>query len=129
MVYDTGDPTEPLKSEWFNLKRRDKRWTKDIVGRKKPTRCYEAEHVLEWQLLKSFIEADKIRSSKSRCAFMHKFFINPDFPRSQHRVQVAKDNGKLGKDGKFQFEEKQYDFSDWKIMDQKDPRPIDWIGM
>lgn len=130
MVYDIGDPTEPLKDEWFELRNRNKRWTKDLPGRTRSKRCYAAEHVLEWQLLKTFIEADKENGPTSRCAFMEKFFLDEikGIPRTKHKVQVAKDDGRLGKDNKFEFEERLYDFDQWTSKTQKVPRPIDWIS-
>ncbi|KAH7346961.1 hypothetical protein BKA66DRAFT_433113 [Pyrenochaeta sp. MPI-SDFR-AT-0127] len=114
MVYDTGDPTEPLKKEWFELQGRKKRWTKDLVGRqpqgKNPNRCYAAEHVLEWQLLKAFINADKDKKDESRCALLLKYFNEP-IPIADHNVKVGKDKGKLGTDNHFEYEDKEYAFA------------------
>jgi hypothetical protein len=131
-VYDIGDPTKTLDSKWFELERRDKRWTKDLVGRKpRPNtnaqRCYAAEHVLEWQTLKIFIEADRDKGDDSRCVFLHKYF-KQSMPLRNHKVQVAKGNGKLGKDGHFDYEEKDYAFGKWENIKQNQPRAIDWIS-
>ncbi|KAI8935007.1 hypothetical protein NX059_008673 [Plenodomus lindquistii] len=130
-VYDIGDPTEPLKPDWFELKSRDKRWTKDLVGRNTKsstaTRCYAAEHVLEWQLLQIFIEADIGKGDKSRCAFLLEHF-QADFPKTKHKVQVAKNNGALAKSGHFDYEEKDFEFDKWRHNGQMNPRMIDWIS-
>jgi hypothetical protein len=125
-VYDTGDPTEPLKPEWFKLKRRDERWKKDIVGRKND-RCYEVEHVLEWQLLAQFITADMDKGPDSRCAFLKKYFIEEKLEMKTYKVKVAKDNGKLGTNGHFDYEDGDYLFSKYVSKSQKEPRAIDWI--
>tara|TARA_R110002003_G_scaffold9_6_gene395 strand:+ start:1184 stop:1669 length:486 start_codon:yes stop_codon:yes gene_type:complete len=135
MVYDIGDPTDPLKPEWFELKRRDKMWTKDLVGRtsgkNKGTsqgRCYAAEHVLEWQMLQTFIEADEDKGANSRCAFLYTYFQDSlQMPSGGYKVQVAKDSGKLTNDH-FDYEEKDYAYQRWKVGTRKTPRAIDWIG-
>jgi hypothetical protein len=134
-VYDTGDPTEPLKSEWFELKSRNKRWTNDLVGRgpgpQTTTRCYAAEHVLEWQMLTSFIEEDRTKDDDSRCAFLITYFAKTKMPKTIHKVQAAKDKGKLEPNKHFTYDEVDYDFSKWvhgKGKDKRDPTTLDWIG-
>ena len=128
MVYDTGDPTEPLKKEWFEMQLRNKRWNKDLVGRTPSgaNRCYAAEHVLEWQLLKQFIEADKKRGDESRCAHLYQYFLE-EIPKASYKVKVAKNNGKLEKNNHFEYEEKDYSFDKWTNKEQDVPRAIDWI--
>jgi hypothetical protein len=133
MVYDTGNPTEPLKRDWFELKVHDKKWNADLVGRTGGDRCYAAEHVLEWQLLKQFIQDDMDQGAQSRCAFLYTYFIDNKMPRKTHKVQVAKQNAvnvppELDKNGHFDYEEASYDFSKWNtVYGVKDPRAIDWI--
>lgn len=133
MVYDTGDPTEPLKKEWFELQQRQTRWTSHLTGRlsssgeKDPNRCYAAEHVLEWQLLKLFIDEDQKKGSESRCWSLLKHF-NEELPKASYSVKVAKNNGKLGTDNHFEFESKDHSFDGWENKDQIKPRLIDWIG-
>jgi hypothetical protein len=84
--------------------------------------------VLEWNLLKTFIEADKDKGDDSRCVFLYKYFLEDTMPLKNYKVQVAKDNGKLKSDGHFDYEEKEFEFGKWKHSVQKKPRPIDWIG-
>ncbi|KAH8711916.1 hypothetical protein GQ44DRAFT_776460 [Phaeosphaeriaceae sp. PMI808] len=131
IVYDTGDPTKPLKEEWFQLQQRKQRWTEDLVGRtskgnNKPKRCYAAEHVLEWQLLKRFIEADK-DSMNSRCWLLFEFLSEP-MPKGAFKVKVAKNDGKLDKDNHFEYEDKDHSLDKWKHEVVKVPRVIDWIS-
>jgi hypothetical protein len=112
------------------MRRRDQRWTNDLVGRKnKPSsnRCYDAEHVLEWQVLRAFIEQD-IEKDDSRCSFLYKHFLTNDMPLKNHKVQVAKNNGKLKADGHSDYEEKEYEFAKWQNKAMPKPRAIDWIG-
>jgi hypothetical protein len=125
MVYDTGDPQKPLEKEWFELKRHDARWKKDLDGRAE-NRCYAAEHVLEWQLLRDFIEADK-HIQQSRCAHLEKWFLE-DMPKGKsHKVKVAKDNGRLGTNNRFDFEDQDFTLDEWKNDALPIPRLIEWI--
>ncbi|KAF1851751.1 uncharacterized protein K460DRAFT_271464 [Cucurbitaria berberidis CBS 394.84] len=126
MVYDTGDPTEPLKKEWFELQQRKKRWTKDLVGRKptkgnKPRRCYAAEHVLEWQLLQEFIEADSMKGQESRCMLLFKYF-GEKMPKATYKVKVARNNGKLGTNNHFEYEDRDHTLDRWKEDEPKERR-------
>jgi hypothetical protein len=100
-----------------------------MVGRRNTgKRCYDAEHVLEWQLLSMFIEEDtKTAGDNSRCVFLYKYFVNEKMPMDKHKVQSAKDNGKLT-NGHFVYEETEVDFSKWNNKAQKEPRAIDWIS-
>jgi hypothetical protein len=83
--------------------------------------------VLEWHLLKDFIEEDIGKGENSRCALLWKFFLKTNMPKIKHKVQVAKDNGKLESDGHFIYEEKDYDFSKWKHDKNTVPTTMDWI--
>ncbi|KAF1830451.1 hypothetical protein BDW02DRAFT_608730 [Decorospora gaudefroyi] len=117
-VYDIGDPSEPLKPEWFRLKRHRTKWSKNIRGVTK-TRCYSAEHVVEWQLLANFIKADK-----NRCVFLLKHF-GMNMPMTMHKVQVAKNNGELKSNGRAEYETKDYDFSKFPTTNPLSP-PNPW---
>jgi hypothetical protein len=85
------------------------------VGRKdkngvQTKRCYDAEHVLEWQLLRDFIQEDFAKKDDSRCALLWKFFHKTKMPKIKHKVMVAKNNGKMI-NGHFDYETTDYDFS------------------
>ncbi|KAF2824664.1 hypothetical protein CC86DRAFT_353149 [Ophiobolus disseminans] len=129
-IYDTGDPTKPYDIKWFELQVLDERWAKDIAGRKDPARCYDAEHVLEWQLLKTFIEED-MASPNSRCVLMHKYFMQ-ELDKKSYKVKVAKNDGAL-KNDKFELEDGTLDFSNWNVVVKKGgsavkPRLIDFVS-
>lgn len=126
MVYDTGDPRKPLEKEWFELQQRDTRWKKDLDGRKKD-RCYAAEHILEWQLLAEFIEADK-KSPASRCVHLYEWFMEAMPKGKSHKVKVAKYKGKLAPNGHFDFEDQDYNLDKWDLSKQRDPMYINWIS-
>jgi len=136
-VYDTDDPTKPLEPGWFKLIRRNDRWPNDIPGRANQERCYHVEHVLEWQLLKKFIEEDK-GATDSRCVFMYKYFVDPSqaIRNKKFKVKAAKDYGKLNTKDQFDYEDKDHDFSKFRhdVQDkngktvQVDLRPIDYIS-
>jgi hypothetical protein len=69
--YDIGDPTEPLKPDWFLFRKWSQPWEEDIDGKQpKAPRCYHVEHVIEWQVFKQFVEADKDKNDDSRCALL-----------------------------------------------------------
>jgi hypothetical protein len=128
MVYDTGDPRKPLQKEWFELGKRDARWTKDLDGRNE-NRCYSAEHVLEWQLLVDFIEEEKDTNLLgSRCVHLYEWFLEYMPKGKSHKVKVAKDKGKLGTNNRFDFEDKDYSMDGWDFTKQKNPMYITWIS-
>jgi hypothetical protein len=105
MVYDTGDPRDPEAKDWFLLKVHDKKWKKDVSD-EKGERCYDAEHVLEWQMLQDFIEEDKDKGDNSRCAHLLKYFTQ-SMPLDDIEVEVAKDYKKALKFGEhFDYEKK-----------------------
>lgn len=119
-MYDTGNPKEPNKAAWFKLERRDSRWTTN-----RDERCYDAEHVLEWQMLSRFIEADSNLGKDSRCAYLHKFFeigIN----KGEYKVKAAKNEGKLGANDRAEYDDVDYDFAKWKVKSQPF-RAIDYV--
>jgi len=126
-VYDTGDPRKPEKDEWFTMQTSDTRWPDDVVGKRpKVERCYDSEHVLEWHLMKDFLEEDKAKGADSRCAYMDQYFLK-DLPKKAYKVKAAKDDGKLT-NGKFTFEDKQLDFTKWNVKGHPTPRIIDYIS-
>lgn len=133
MVFDTGDPTQHLKREWFELRQHDTVWSQDIPGRTGTShRCYDAEHVLEWQLLKQFIEEDKEDGEKSRCELVHRYFGKEmEDPEVKHKVKRAKNNGRLGPNDHFDYEEVDFSLDPWNLElgeGEKDRRYIDWIS-
>lgn len=108
------------------MKKREDKWTNDIAGRKATERCYAAEHILEWQLLRDFIEADKSLGSSSRCAHLEKWFLEP-MPKTNYKVKVAKNSGELQSNDHFDYEDMDHGFSRWENKDQPVPRYIEWI--
>ncbi|EAT79447.2 hypothetical protein SNOG_13120 [Parastagonospora nodorum SN15] len=126
-VYDIGDPQKPDEKEWFQLRKRDKKWKVDLNGRA-GERIYAAEHVLEWHLLKDFIEEDKELNEKSRCAHLYKWFLK-SMPKGNIKVKVAKNDGELGKKDRsknnekletkdrFTYEEKDYTLDKWEFAE------------
>ncbi|KAH5789298.1 hypothetical protein HBI88_049860 [Parastagonospora nodorum] len=136
-VYDIGDPQKPDEKEWFQLRKRDKKWKVDLNGRA-GERIYAAEHVLEWHLLKDFIEEDKELNEKSRCAHLYKWFLK-SMPKGNIKVKVAKNDGELGKKDRsknnekletkdrFTYEEKDYTLDKWEFAETPVPRLIEWI--
>jgi hypothetical protein len=128
--YDTGDPTEPLNPDWFQFKQWSQPWKDDIDGKQpKAPRCYHVEHVLEWQVFKQFVEADKDKNDDSRCALLQKYF-KQNLPSFDYKVQVAKGSGELNsKYDRFYYEEKKYEFGKFKVGTNTQPRMIDWISM
>jgi hypothetical protein len=96
------------------LERLDTRWSSGGVGVK---RCYHAEHVLEWQMLTSFLEEDKA-DPNSRCEYMHQYFTQP-INLDNHKVKVAKKDGELDSKDRFVYEDKLFEFSKWKASDTK----------
>ncbi|KAH7075650.1 hypothetical protein BKA63DRAFT_603011 [Paraphoma chrysanthemicola] len=125
-VYDTGDPAKPLEPEWFQLKSHEKRW-KANPG-KNGNRCYDTEHVLEWQMLGQFLQEDKEKGADSRCAFLYKYFVQKRMELKTYKVKAAKDKGKLTSKNRFDYEEVDYLFSKYDNKAQVDARVIDWIG-
>jgi hypothetical protein len=126
--YDTGDPTKPLDAKWFQLESLTQGWTSDMATTSpNKKRCYQVEHVLEWQLLTKFIEEDKDKDDTSRCAHLYKYFLK-DLPTFDYKIKVAKDDGKLDSNDHFEYEEKEYEFSKWDVKAQTKPRMIDWIS-
>ncbi|KAJ4360685.1 uncharacterized protein N0V89_001252 [Didymosphaeria variabile] len=130
MVYDIGDPSDPTKPDWYQLKRHDKRWTEDIDP-ERGDRCYDAEHVLEWSLLLQFLG-----ENNSRCALLWKYFSEENMPKNDITVRKAKDYKKTLKKGDhFDYTDAQFKMGKFKSFwsnDKdpiKEPRPIDWIGM
>jgi len=126
----------PDKGEWFRLGRLDERHTKV-----RKDRCYEAEHVLEWQTLMRFIDEDKSKGPNSLCAFLYKFYED-DIPKDKYKVKVAKKKGELGPNDRAEYEDLDYDLSQWKFErpekkgKKKQPamtiptlKAIDYIGM
>ncbi|KAF2276881.1 uncharacterized protein EI97DRAFT_490465 [Westerdykella ornata] len=87
-------------------------------------RCYDAEHVLEWNMLAEFLQEEGYKDdAKSRCHSILEFFEGK-MEREDIKVKVAKVYNKaLAKGDHFDYEEKTFVSS--KIKD--DPRPIDWI--
>lgn len=77
-------------------------------GTKVPRRCYKAEHVLEWQLLRIFLEENKDKDAKSRCTFLHRHSEN-DLPQQKYKVQASKDKEKLT-NNHFDYGETDYAF-------------------
>ncbi|KAJ4304608.1 hypothetical protein N0V90_000134 [Kalmusia sp. IMI 367209] len=134
MVYDIGGPSDPSKSEWYELKRHEKRWTVDLEPNK-GDRCYDSEHVLEWDLISIFLEADEDRSDEqdSRCVLLYKYFKGENMPLDNIKVKKAKDYKKvLGKGDRFDYEDADYEVRKFqsKFPDEiNKPRPLDWIGM
>ncbi|KAH7090484.1 hypothetical protein FB567DRAFT_546679 [Paraphoma chrysanthemicola] len=127
MVYDTGDPTKPLEPEWFQLECREQRWTTVTPG-KKGNRCYDTEHVLEWQLLAQFIQEDRHKGAGSRCAFIWKYFTQKKMDLKAYKVKIAKNKGKLDSDGHFEYEDGEFLFDKYENSEQKEPRAIEWIS-
>ncbi|KAF2749771.1 hypothetical protein M011DRAFT_511825 [Sporormia fimetaria CBS 119925] len=130
-VYDFANPLDPLSPDWFKLKEQDQGWKKNLAGMKK-NRCYAAEHILEWNVLVTFIEDDlETKKDGSRCHFIKKFFGGKEsgtgaasMPKKDIYVKVAKDYNKaLASDAQFDYEDKPYRFSSF----EGDPRPIDWV--
>ena len=72
-MYDFEDPMSPNEESWYNFKNVKKMNTgKDEAGNQ---RSYASEHILEWFLLKEFLDEDKVaKGSASRCAVIHRFF-------------------------------------------------------
>jgi hypothetical protein len=109
----------------------DERWKDDVVGKKpKPERCYDSEHVLEWHLLKEFLQQDMADGTKSRCYRMYQYYLDLLPTQSTFKVQAAKNNGKLDNNGRFTLEDKQLDFSKWNVKvfgAPSKPRMIDYI--
>jgi hypothetical protein len=120
-----------MKSAWFKLESRKERWTLKNVGKPgvvtSPERCYDAEHVLEWQLLAAFIEEDKNQKDQSRCALLMKYF-EKDLPKTTYKIKAAKDNGKLDQNNRFNYADTDYAFDKWNVGSIKTPRAIDYIS-
>lgn len=132
MVYDIGDPSKPNKADWFKLTLHKQRWPTDVHP-SKTTRVYNAEHVLEWALLREFIEADKNNGDASRCAIIFKYFIQEDMARKNIDVQVARDYKKTlnTADDRLEFETKKFEWSKFRAPPksaQTRPRPIDYVA-
>lgn len=129
--YDTDDPSKPLEPGWFKLIRRGDPWPNDVPGKANQNRCYNVEHILEWQLLIKFIEENK-EATDSRCVFMHKYFVGASQAmKLKFKVKVAKDYGKLNTNNQFDYEDKEYDFTKWSVRlagQNVEPRPIDYVG-
>ncbi|KAF2653782.1 hypothetical protein K491DRAFT_717748 [Lophiostoma macrostomum CBS 122681] len=72
-VYDFEDPMSPNEESWYNFKNVNKMSTgTDEAGNK---RSYASEHILEWFLLKEFLEEDKTtKGSASRCNVIQQYF-------------------------------------------------------
>jgi hypothetical protein len=127
-VYDIGDPRKPLEKDWFALQKHASRWTNDLAGRASPKREYALEHILKWQILRDFIEEDKDTNPlASRCVHLHIWFLN-SMPKGNHKVTVAKNNGELGKNDRFDYEDRDYTLDTWDQAKQPTPRMIEWIG-
>jgi hypothetical protein len=128
MVYDIGDPSKPTDEKWFRLTRHEKKWDKDVVETR-DKRSYDAEHVLEWNMLRTFIEADKALGAASRCAFVYQFYLQ-DTKAKDVDVQVAKNYEKELKtdSDRLEFETKKYKYSKVKFPGNRAPRPIDYVA-
>ncbi|KAF2449700.1 hypothetical protein P171DRAFT_340712, partial [Karstenula rhodostoma CBS 690.94] len=139
MIYDIGDPSDPTKAEWYQLKRYERRWSQDVDATR-GERCYDAEHVLEWSLLLKFLQEDRDKKDghDSLCTLMWKYYSKQNMPKESIPVRKAKDYQKvLDKGEHFDYEWEYFKFSKFRSewYDRKgetpikEPRPIDWIGM
>jgi hypothetical protein len=73
-----------------------------------------------------FLEETGKDDENSRCAHIHRFYLHEVVPTAP-TVQVAKDDGKLNSQNRFDYEDKVYEFSKkWKVKYPKpDPTQID----
>jgi hypothetical protein len=141
-VYDIGDPRYPEDPAWFQLTKRDSKWTSNLVG-VQGQRCYSAEHVLEWQLLNDFIKEDKDNPSpgkESRCVAIMKYFLEPmTLKDTTVKVAINPNKALTDKDNKFEYIDTPYKWSKMKMPEfnkkdfpllhgLKSPRLIDYIG-
>lgn len=127
MVYDIGNPSKPGEKEWYEFKRHTTKRGQNGPGK---TRAYDAEHVLEWKILKGFIEADKAKGPASRCAFIYQFYLHDTIATDvdvlvtkDYKEELASESDRL----EFKTESYQYSKVGFKDKDRK-PRPIDYVA-
>ncbi|KAF2178922.1 hypothetical protein K469DRAFT_754198 [Zopfia rhizophila CBS 207.26] len=89
-VFDFEKWDDPVSAGYYNIK--DVKELKVTVNGAPKNRKVSVEHILEWQLLKKFIESDKSKGKDSICAHVKKFFTTK--VAIDTKWSVKDDNGK-----------------------------------